>query len=66
MLELNEFVKFYPQDGKYTKLAHMNIYDNSKLEGAIDCYFQEFDHFFKVVSTNGYLNYLSSKIFADI
>jgi hypothetical protein len=39
----------------------MNIYDPAKIDGYVDCYFQEYEHFFKKVSVNGYVNYLNDR-----
>lgn len=38
LLEVNELIKLYKQDGKYLKLALMNQYDTGKFVGIIDLY----------------------------
>lgn len=38
LLEVNELIKLYRQEGNYLKLALMNQYDITKFVGVLDIY----------------------------
>lgn len=62
LLEINQLVKLYKQEGKYLKLALMNQYDPDKFVGVVDCYLTEYSEFFKFLNENEYLCSLNEKI----
>ena len=62
LLEVNELIKLYRQEGKCLKLALMNQYDTSKFVGVVDCFISEYDQFLRKLNDNEYLTFLNEQL----